>query len=99
LDVEKILGETGEQVELNDVLLINENDELLLGNPKIEGASVIALVQSQHRGPKIIVFKYKNKTHYRRKNGHRQDYTRLEIQEIRFGVENKRLNESESNGA
>ena len=90
LDVEKISVETGEQVELNDILLINENDEILLGSPNIQGASVLAVVKSQHRGPKIIIFKYKNKTHYRRKNGHRQDYTRLEIQEIRSGVTTKK---------
>ena len=90
LDVEKISVETGEQVELNDILLINENDEILLGSPNIQGASVLAVVKSQHRGPKIIIFKYKNKTHYRRKNGHRQDYTRLEIQEIRSGITTKK---------
>ena len=90
LDVEKISVEAGEQVELNDILLINENDEILLGSPNIQGASVLAVVKSQHRGPKIIIFKYKNKTHYRRKNGHRQDYTRLEIQEIRSGVTTKK---------
>ena len=76
LDVEKISVETGEQVELNDILLINENDEILLGSPNIQGASVLAVV--------------KNKTHYRRKNGHRQDYTRLEIQEIRSGITTKK---------
>ena len=96
LDVEKISAETGQQVELNEVLLINENDELLLGNPKVDGASVVAIVKSQHRGPKIIVFKYKNKTHYRRKNGHRQDYTRLEIQEIRSGIAKKKSTTSAS---
>lgn len=90
LDVEKISVEAGEQVELNDILLINENDEILLGSPNIQGASVLAVVKSQHRGPKIIIFKYKNKTHYRRKNGHRQDYTRLEIQEIRSGKTTKK---------
>ena len=90
LDVEKISVETGEQVELNEILLINENDEILLGSPNIQGASVLAVVKSQHRGPKIIIFKYKNKTHYRRKNGHRLDYTRLEIQEIRSGITTKK---------
>ena len=83
LDVEKLTGEVGTLVELDNVQLISRETGLVLGSPRINGARVIAAVEEQFRGPKIIVFKYKPKTRYRRKNGHRQSYTRLRIEEIR----------------
>lgn len=85
LDVEKLEAEVGTRVELADVRLVSEDSGLSVGTPTVEGALVTAEVEDQFRGPKIIIFKYKNKTHYRKKNGHRQSYTRIRIQDILTG--------------
>lgn len=69
-------------VELNDVLLIASNGEVRVGRPRLEGARVIAEVVEHGRDRKIIVFKYKSKTRYRRRRGHRQGYTRLAVRHI-----------------
>jgi len=80
LDVEKIVAEAGDQIELNDVLMVSgDDDQVTVGNPMVAGARVTATVVNQHRGEKIVVFKYKAKKRYRRKMGHRQDLTRLAI--------------------
>lgn len=85
IDVERLPAEPGAQVELTDVLLVGKDDEVLLGNPSLNGARVLAEVREVFRGPKIIVFKYKPKKRYRRKSGHRQWYTRLLIKDILLG--------------
>jgi large subunit ribosomal protein L21 len=69
-------------VELNDVLLIAGNGEVRVGRPRLEGARVIAEVVEHGRDRKIVVFKYKSKTRYRRRRGHRQGYTRLAVRQI-----------------
>jgi large subunit ribosomal protein L21 len=85
LDVEKLEAEVGTRVELADVRLVSEDSGVSVGTPIVDGALVTAEVEDQFRGPKIIIFKYKNKTHYRKKNGHRQSYTRIRIQDILTG--------------
>ena len=82
IDVEHLSVEPGESVELNDVRMLTRDTNVLVGNPNVEGARVIAEADDQFRGPKLIVFKYKAKKRYRRKTGHRQNYTRLKIREI-----------------
>ena len=83
LDVEKLPVEPGTDITLDQVLLVSDDDNLVtVGTPTVAGATVRALVVDQHRGEKLIVFKYKPKKRYRRKMGHRQDLTRLAIQEI-----------------
>ena len=67
---------------MKNVLLIAGNGDVKVGHPVLEGARVIAEVVEQGRGPKIIVFKYKSKTRYRRRRGHRQGYTRLVVRQI-----------------
>ena len=64
------------------MLLVGEDDAVSVGTPTVDGAKVTAEIADQFRGPKIIVYKYKAKTRYRRKNGHRQSYTRLRIRHI-----------------
>jgi len=64
------------------VLLIADGGNVTIGQPAIEGARVLATVKQNGRGDKIIVFKYKPKVRYRRKNGHRQLYTSLSIDKI-----------------
>lgn len=82
IEVEKIEAKHGATVELSEVLLVSNGDGLKIGSPLVEGAKVIATVQRQKRGEKIIVFKFKAKKRYRRKTGHRQSLTRLAIKEI-----------------
>ncbi len=82
IDVEKIDAKWGSTVELAEVLLVGGNGDLKIGAPFVEGARVIATVQRQKLGEKIIVFKFKAKKRYRRKTGHRQSLTRLAIKEI-----------------
>jgi large subunit ribosomal protein L21 len=80
--VDSISAEVGSTVELGDVLLIASNGDVSVGRPTIEGARVIAEVIEHGRDRKIIVFKYKPKTRYRRRRGHRQGYTRLAVRQI-----------------
>ncbi|MBI2859093.1 MAG: 50S ribosomal protein L21 [Chloroflexi bacterium] len=81
-DAELLAAAPGETIEIGRVLLISDDNNITLGNPAIEGAKVIATAVGDIRAKKVIVFKYKAKTRYRRKKGHRQDYTRLEVKEI-----------------
>jgi len=69
-------------VELDRVLLIADGDKVTVGKPVIDGAKVLAKAESNGRGDKVIVFKYKSKVRYRRKTGHRQHFTRLLIDRI-----------------
>lgn len=87
IDVERLPAEVGATVELNDVLLVARNGDVRIGQPRVEGARVVAEVLEHGRDRKIIVFKYKAKTRYRRKRGHRQPYTRLAIRQILIGDE------------
>jgi len=72
-------------VEFRDVLLVDDSGEVELGSPFVEGARVVAEVIEQGRDAKILVFKYKNKTRYRRRKGHRQAYTRVAVRQILTG--------------
>tara|TARA_B000000460_G_scaffold154592_1_gene109348 strand:- start:731 stop:1051 length:321 start_codon:yes stop_codon:yes gene_type:complete len=85
LDVEKLSLEIGSIAEFDQVLAVSENGQVNFGSPILAGAKVTAEVQSHYKDRKIIVFKYKPKTRYRRKLGHRQNYTRLLIQGIQSG--------------
>ena len=82
VDVDRLPHEIGEAIALQDVLLVADDDKTIIGQPRIEGASVAATVVEQFRGKKIIVYKYRQRTSYRRKQGHRQYYTRLQIDDI-----------------
>jgi large subunit ribosomal protein L21 len=83
LDVALLDAEPGTQITLGEVLMIGGTDDVKIGAPLVANASVIAEVVGEARGEKIVVFKYKRKKRYRRRTGHRQDYTRLAIKEIR----------------
>jgi large subunit ribosomal protein L21 len=72
----------GSTVELDRVLLIADGDKVTVGDPVINGAKVLATARENGRGRKVIVFKYKPKVRYRRRNGHRQHFTRLSIDQI-----------------
>ncbi len=79
---EKLPYEVGESLDFDDVLLVKEENGIKVGQPTVSGAVVKAQVVQQFKGKKIIVFKYKSKNRYRRKQGHRQRYTRLMVNEI-----------------
>ena len=83
LDVEKLPVPVGSVAEFGEVLAVSEDGEVTFGSPFVPGASIVAQVQSHYRDKKLMVFKYKAKTRYRRKRSHRQSYTRLTIEEIR----------------
>ena len=87
LDVEKLPVEEGSTVELTDVMAVSRGGEMIVGTPLVPDASIVAQVRSQDRDDKILVFKYKRKTRYRRKKGHRQPYTRLVISSIMLNGE------------
>jgi large subunit ribosomal protein L21 len=79
--VEKLDAVEGDVVVFDEVLLIG-GEETKVGAPLINGATVTAKVEKQGKGKKIIVFKYKPKKNYRKKQGHRQPYTRLVVEKI-----------------
>lgn len=82
LDVELLNAEVGDVVELQNVLMVSDQAGVKVGSPFVEGASVQVKVEKHGKGPKIIVFKYKAKKNYRRKQGHRQPYTRVVVEKI-----------------
>ena len=82
LQVALMDAEPGSQVELGEVLMIGGGDQTLVGTPLVSGAKVLAKVMGESKGDKIIVFKYKNKKRYRRRTGHRQQYTNIAISQI-----------------
>lgn len=82
ISVEKLTAEAGDKISLNEVLMISEKDDLIIGDPIIKGATVNAEVIEQKRAKKIIVFKKKRRQNYRRKNGHQQSLTTLKIVDI-----------------
>jgi large subunit ribosomal protein L21 len=80
--VEKLNAEVEGTVELNNVLAVGKEDGLVVGKPVVEGASVVAKVLAQGKAKKVIVFKFKRKKDYRRKQGHRQPFTKIQIEKI-----------------
>lgn len=83
LKVEKLDVEDGAEVTFDEVLLVADGDKITLGQPVVEKASVSAKVVENGRNKKVIVFKYKNKTRYSVKRGHRQHFTKVEITDIK----------------
>ena len=82
LDVELLPNPVDSVAEFGEVLALSDGGEVTIGAPLVEGAKVTAQVLSHYKDKKLMVFKYKAKTRYRRKRGHRQTYTRLRIQDI-----------------
>lgn len=83
LKVEKLEKKEGEEIIFSDVLLVEKNKKIEIGNPTVKEANVSAKVLRHAKGDKIIVFKYKPKKRYSKKIGHRQPFTEVEIIEIK----------------
>ena len=82
LRVPRLAVEEGTKLEFAGVLLVSDDGETQIGSPTVEGASVSATIVVHGRGEKILVIKKKLRKKYRRRNGHRQDYTEIQIEEI-----------------
>lgn len=83
IQIEKLEGNAGDTVNFSEVLMITKDGSVNIGAPFIAGATVVAEIASQDRGPRVIIFKKRRRKHYRRRNGHRQDLTSVTIREIR----------------
>jgi len=82
LFVEKLNADVDSTVEINEVLAVSKDGKLTVGAPTVEGAKVVARVVKHGKAKKIIVFKFKAKKDYRKKQGHRQPYTQIKIEKI-----------------
>lgn len=82
LNVEQIPAELDSQIELTEVLMIADGDKVQVGAPFVSGAKVVAKVVEHGRGEKIRIFKMRRRKHYQKRQGHRQNYTRIEIVSI-----------------
>jgi len=74
--------EIGASIEIDKVLMLKDNDEIIIGQPTVENAKVTAEVISHYKDKKVIVFKKKRRKTYQKKQGHRQNYTEIQIKEI-----------------
>ncbi|MEB3235957.1 MAG: 50S ribosomal protein L21 [Cyanobacteriota bacterium] len=84
-DLDRLSAEVGASVSLDQVLLVNAGGKTTLGQPYVKGASVTLKVMEHRRGPKVIVYKMRPKKKTRRKNGHRQELTRVMVEAIKPG--------------
>ncbi|MGD9379085.1 MAG: 50S ribosomal protein L21 [candidate division WOR-3 bacterium] len=82
IKIPAIIAEKGTEVEFDKVMMIKDNGKTLVGKPYVKGAKVKGVVKECGRFPKVIVFKFKRKTKYRRKRGHRQSFCEVEITDI-----------------
>jgi large subunit ribosomal protein L21 len=81
--VEKLDGAVGTEVVFEKVLMVGEGERSKVGNPTVQGASVEAEITDQNRAKKVVVFKFKKRKKYRKKQGHRQPYTELKVTGIK----------------
>ena len=76
------LGEKGKEIEFDKVMMIKDNGDTIVGRPFVKGAKGKGVIRESGQLPKVIVFKFKRKEKYRRKRGHRQDFSEVEITDI-----------------
>ena len=82
ISIEKLEGDAGSSIEVEDVLMVGEGASVKVGAPTVSGAKVVAELVEQTRGPKVIAFKKRRRQNSRRKRGHRQDLTKIRITSI-----------------
>ncbi len=80
--VDRLAGAVGDSVELNEVLLVGGEGDARVGQPLVAGARAVGTITAQGRGPKLRVFKMKRRKNYRRRSGHRQDFTEIRVEKI-----------------
>lgn len=79
IKVEKLVGDVGTKVTLDQILMLADGDKVTIGSPIVKGASIQATVLSHGRGDKVMIFKFRRRKHYRKTQGHRQSYTEIQI--------------------
>jgi large subunit ribosomal protein L21 len=82
LKVEQITADVDSQIVLNEVLMVADGDAVAIGAPLVAGASIKATIVSHGRGEKVRIFKMRRRKHYQKRQGHRQNYTEIRIDEI-----------------
>ncbi len=82
--LEKLQGKVGDQVTLNDVLMVSQDGEVKVGAPRLANTVVTGEIVQQVKGKKVLIFKMKRRKNYRRLKGHRQQYTYLKVNEIQL---------------
>jgi large subunit ribosomal protein L21 len=82
INIERVEKKEGEEIEFSKVLLVEKDGELKIGNPYVKGVKVVGKVIKQGNQKKITILKYRRKTRYKVKKGHRQPFTRVEILKI-----------------
>jgi large subunit ribosomal protein L21 len=82
LSVEKLTGNTGDEVVFNEVLMVSDEKEIKVGTPFVDGASVVGEIVAQKKGPKLIVYHMKKRKGFHKKTGHRQNLTSMKIKKI-----------------
>ncbi len=82
--LEKLQGKVGDQVTLNDVLMVSQDGEVQVGTPRLDNTVVTGEIVQQVKGKKVLIFKMKRRKNYRRLKGHRQQYTYLKVNEIQL---------------
>jgi large subunit ribosomal protein L21 len=82
--VHRLQGAEGASIEFDNVLLVDNNGKITVGAPTVAGSKVSAKILSHLKGDKVIVFKKKRRKGYKKKNGHRQSFTKIQIEDIKF---------------
>lgn len=82
LSVEKLAGNTGDEVVFNEVLMVSDEKEVKIGTPFVDGAKVVGEIVAQKKGPKLIVYHMKKRKGFHKKTGHRQTLTSMKIKKI-----------------
>ena len=83
LKVEKLPADEGASVDFEDVLMVGDGENVTIGSPRIDGGKVQAKVVAHGRGEKIEILKFRRRKHHQKRTGHRQDYTEIEITDIK----------------
>jgi len=98
IDIDLMQVDPGTEIKLDNVLLVSDGDKINVGTPMISRANVSATVVGEVKGPKVVVFKYRPRNRYRVKTGHRQKYTRVQINKISLSG-NKKKKEDGQDGS
>lgn len=96
IEVDRLNLEPGKKVTLEDVLLISDDGKVTVGTPTVAGAKITATVVEEFKGPKVLIYKYHPRKRYRLKKGHRQWYTRLQVEKIAVKAAKKTKAKKES---